>query len=1164
MEPPRRDSRLLGLALLKGLLTEDELARFARKSASRGGEEGGSGVLSELVRLGRLDRGTLDELENELAGGGAPASSRPAGPPLAGERPENAALWGRYELGPVIGSGGMGQVYLAHDPSLGRKVALKFLQNVGPDAVARFFAEARAQARVTHPNICEVYEAGEIRGTPFLAIQYIDGKTLEAASPELTVEQKVLVMRQVAEAIQAAHAQGLIHRDIKPSNIMIERAADGRATPYVMDFGLARDLSAPGLTATGMTIGTPYYMAPEQVNGDPATLDRRVDVYGLGATLYEVLAGVPPFDGGTSVDIMIRLVRDEVVPLRKKSPQVPEDLETIVMRCLEKDRDRRYDSAKALADDLGRYLGGDPIQARKTSLGYRVKKRAAKNKAATAAIAVSTILLLALLGMWLQTRWTAAERTRLARQLGQRVAKMDEIIRLSHTIPLHDTRPEKATLRRRMTEISAEARRVGRAGEAPGRYAVGRGHLALAEWRKAREHLEGAWKAGLDEPDVAYALGLALGRLYKEELDRLDALSNKEQREKRRKAIDAEYRAPAVAYLEKGKDVTTDAPEYLEGLLAFYQKRPEAAVAKARAALKRAPWLYEAKTLEGEVWLAQANQKRDSGDETGAIADYASAETAFEEAARIGPSDPQGYEGLAAVWANRLSLVVYGKGGDVETPLAKVKEAAGKADLCDAERGTAQERLAWALRTFGEYQRQHGGDPVAAYDGAIAAATRTIERQPESVDGHRQLGTAFQVKADWEDRHGRDPGPLLDMAIACYRKAIALNPADPYVQNNLGNTWAVLAGVQDGRGQDPRLSFQKSIDAFREAIRVDPGFSYAWNNLGITYKDRAEWEKEHGLSAAALASLTESLPPNARAVELNPKYLYGWNNLGSNQWRRGALAFDLGQDPTPDLDAAERSLRKAIEINSDYGNPHSNLCALFGVRAALAASRGDDPRPLLVEAVKESLRSFEVSKGTDGRDLADAAERHLDVAEYLIGRRGTPEAELAEATALLQRAMGLDRPNMALQRLGRVDVLRARWLIATGASPDAALARARETYGKLFARNPKRVTRAHAEYAAMLLLEAQVSASRGKAATASISEGLAQASLALAVNPELGEAHLAAGGLHLVSARIAPDPAARSTAARAAVEALEKAIATRPRLKRQAEPLLAEARRLSG
>jgi tetratricopeptide (TPR) repeat protein/predicted Ser/Thr protein kinase len=311
----------------------------------------------------------------------------------------------KHETAVPIGSGGMGEVFKAWDPDLQRHVALKYLKHDDPVLVERLLREARAQARVDHPSVGKVYEVGEDDGRPFIAMEFVDGVPLDVAAAGLSVEQKVLLVKQVADAVQAAHTAGLIHRDLKPANILVADR-DGRPHPFVLDFGIARLEEVAGLTMTGQVMGTPGYLSPEQARGEVATLDRRTDVFSLGVVLYELLGGARPFSGDSNVEILMRLIEDEPEPLRKIVPRLPKDLETVVMTCLEKDPDRRYPSAKALADDLGRFLAGDPVEARPIGARERLVRRARKNPVATSALAAALVALAALLvvsvGGWIK------------------------------------------------------------------------------------------------------------------------------------------------------------------------------------------------------------------------------------------------------------------------------------------------------------------------------------------------------------------------------------------------------------------------------------------------------------------------------------------------------------------------------------------------------------------------------------------------------------------------------------------------------------------------------------------------------------------------------------------------------------------------------------------
>lgn len=361
-----------------------------------------------LLALGRPAQPVTDDRATvaECPRGMMPAAL--LGAAGSADRAFPVADWDRYTFVKVLGSGGMGRVFKAFDPRLKRYVALKFIRQGDPEYTRRFLTEARAQARVDHPNVAEVFEAGEVEGRPYIAMQLIEGSTLKERYGEMSIQEKVEVVAQVAEGLEAAHRLGLVHRDVKPGNVMVEEDGDGRLRPYLMDFGIARELESPQLTVTGMVVGTPAYLAPEQAGGE-GPVDRRADIYSLGATLYEILTGRPPFEGETSHKVLLRVVSEEPAPLRRANRELPEDLSTIVMKCLEKDPARRYTTALELAADLRRFVAGEPIAARPATFTYRVAKRARKHRQALTAAAVALAATLSLTALWLQARASAGE-----------------------------------------------------------------------------------------------------------------------------------------------------------------------------------------------------------------------------------------------------------------------------------------------------------------------------------------------------------------------------------------------------------------------------------------------------------------------------------------------------------------------------------------------------------------------------------------------------------------------------------------------------------------------------------------------------------------------------------------------------------------------------------
>jgi serine/threonine-protein kinase len=320
-----------------------------------------------------------------------------------------------YEVLGELGRGGMGVVYKARQVALGRLVALKMIlagDYAGADERHRFQSEAEAVARLQHPNVVHVYEVGEHEGKPFFSLELVAGGSLDrklAGAPQPPREAAQLVAT-LARALQAAHEAGIVHRDLKPANVLLTVGGE----PKVTDFGLAKKLDGgTGATREGAVIGTPSYMAPEQAGGKSKEVGPAADVYALGAILYECLTGRPPFKGVTSVDTVLQVIADEPVPPRRLQPQLPRDLETVCLRCLHKEPAKRYASAAELADDLGRYLAGEPVRARPVGRAARAWRWCKRRPLAAGLLAA---LAVALAGGFagMTSLWLLAER-RLAR-----------------------------------------------------------------------------------------------------------------------------------------------------------------------------------------------------------------------------------------------------------------------------------------------------------------------------------------------------------------------------------------------------------------------------------------------------------------------------------------------------------------------------------------------------------------------------------------------------------------------------------------------------------------------------------------------------------------------------------------------------------------------------
>jgi WD40 repeat protein len=347
-----------------------------------------------------------------------------------GDRP----LLPGYDLLEVVGRGGMGVVYRARQRGVNREVAVKLLHRGAADGedAARFRREGEALGKLRHPNVVQVFDVGVADGRPYLVMEYVPGGPLSrrADGRPLPPADAAAVVEGVARAVQHAHDHGILHRDLKPGNILLSGVRNQEPgitdpsslapdswplTPKVADFGLARSID-PGesVTLTGVIVGTPSYMAPEQVAGD-GRLTPACDVYGLGAVLYELLTGRPPFAGASPADVLLQVRHQDPVPPGRVIPTLPRDLNTVCLKCLEKEPPRRYPSAAAVAEDLRRWRAGEPILARPAGPAEKAWKWARRRKAAATAVGLALFLLLVGLptvtALWV---WAESARRRAA------------------------------------------------------------------------------------------------------------------------------------------------------------------------------------------------------------------------------------------------------------------------------------------------------------------------------------------------------------------------------------------------------------------------------------------------------------------------------------------------------------------------------------------------------------------------------------------------------------------------------------------------------------------------------------------------------------------------------------------------------------------------------
>ena len=996
-----------------------------------------------------------------------------------------------YRLEGVLSQGGHGVVWRARDLRLDRLVALKQARLGDPRASARFAREMRITARLQHPSIVTLHEAGTSRaGEHFYTMELVDGPTLqERIGDAKTLTTRIALLSNViaiADALAYAHDRRIIHRDLKPDNVVVGSFGE----TIILDWGLAKDLAScgpddvapggeapsPGTTSEGTVLGTPSYMPPEQAAGQPA--DERSDVYAIGAILYQVLTGEPPYAGATSAEVLRRIVSEEPVSLEKRQRGVPPDLAAIVRRAMARDPAARYATAKDLATDLKKFALGELVGAHRYRPWELMGNWVRRNRAiAPSALAIGTAF-----SLWLRSALGAREQARLVQQFAQEAEGMESTLRVAELLPRHDIRGEQAGVRARMASVEAKLGQLGAFTDGPGHYALGRAALALHDAGAARAHLEKAWAAGHRAPEVAQALGLALGEQYRAALEEAESIESKSAREERRTSAERELRDPALGHLRSGSAGAAPAarPRLVEALIALYEGRHEDALAGAEAAQRAMPSLYEAARLSGETLMRMASERRLRGDTDGAHVLVARAAGAYGKAIEIARSDEVSYLGECDR-RHQFMLLYEDRGQPLQPPAVEGLAACDRVLEINPDSVRALTQKAAIHRLVAGQQSMNGIDPRPRLQLTIEFAREALRRDPRSYLAHYYVGWALHSRGrTWEWRHGIDPRPSLAQAIESFGQAIAIRPTSPALVNlgrahwmfgqyeakhggspeehwahaeescrraatldpgypdaycALGLVFQTRAEWELAQGRDPRSSVASSIEAFGKAIELQPTFAFAHNNIGESLRFRAAWERAQGLDCRA--TLDESVRSCRRALALMPTYAYGYASIADTYRLLALHQLDLGLDPSAALGDGRAALDAGLKLNP---RDHFNyLCrARLELLAARHAHEGPGARQPFEAALAAAATGAELNSDDADLPLIEADIRRWR-AERLLARGEGALAEIQRGLAAATRALALD-PKLAEAVAVRGALLRLEARGAPSSERRAALA----------------------------------------------------------------------------------------------------------------------------
>jgi tetratricopeptide (TPR) repeat protein len=794
---------------------------------------------------------------------------------------------GPYVLTELLGKGGFGEVWKARDERLGRWVAVKVLDVQDEDDLKRFSREARTAASLDHPNIAAVYDV-ELTGRPYIAMQLIDGA---APAGPLPPRDAARIARDAARAVAHAHGKGIVHRDLKPANLLV---ASG--TVYVLDFGLARRFAGPTtVTREGQMIGTPAYMSPEQARGEKT--DARSDIWGLGATLHELLAGSPPYTGTSMIDVLTRVVADDPAPL----PKAPPELANVVAKCLQKDPRRRYATADELVADLERFLRGAAVSARAPA---RFARAVAKRPALVIGILAAAITAGLVARSQLSTERGLARRAEL-RRLDDAIATA----RPQFYIAGADIRAHIAAVEAALAELDGVEPKDAEIWTMIG---IGR-HLA-GDLAGAEDALRRADAAGSRDPRMQHALSRVLfersvtsltitsqrptsavtrraSRRLEEALTRLDRCAGWGE-ESDRLALRG-WRALAA------NDELALAAACNEGL-GRYDGRPGAeefwllrgAVSKAADQVDCLTRALAIRPHDARVYVVRGTARFELGDYAGCVDDntralaiyprfadaYANRSAAHRMLGRLDDTRADLDRALAiepshaSAHANRASLFV--ERGDLD---------AAERDIEAALR--AEPGWAFAHWVRGRIRRARG-----RFEDAVADATAAVNARPD-VPGMRHFRAELLHELGRHDEAARDYGALLERdprdATAWHGRAISREKLGDAAGAIDDDTQAIAADPGFAEALAHRGTLHRSLDDLDAAVRLQPA--------------NAQFRNHRGALRQAADDLDGAEADYDEAVRLDP-------SLMTARFNRGALRRERGRpaEALVDLDAAAR------------------------------------------------------------------------------------------------------------------------------------------------------------------------------------------------------------------------------------------------------------------
>jgi tetratricopeptide (TPR) repeat protein len=857
-----------------------------------------------------------------------------------------------YEVLRELGHGGMGVVYLARHRELKRLVALKMILaeiHSDPGTKLRFQREAKAVARLQHPGIVQIHDVGEHAGRPFLALEYIDGTNLAGRLENKPFAPRIAagLVEWLARTIHHAHERGVVHRDLTPRNILLARSTSSQAfrladgdtegfEPKITDFGLAKELDDDAnQTQTGVIMGTPNYMAPEQALGRQDEIGPPTDIFSLGAILYELLTGRPPFLAETRLDVLRQVVEADPVPPTRLQPGVPRDLETICLKCLAKERARRYAGAGDLADDLQRFLANEPIRARPVSWPERGAKWARRHPAAAALLVVVLASLAALsVGSVAYSIRVRSERDRAEKNFEIAMQAVDEL--------LSDVGEQQLAVEPRMEEkrraLLARAVKLHqeflrqKSDDPHVRFETAQAHRRLADlFRLLEQH---------DPALESYGQAIAL-------LERLHEQSPREARYRQQLAYCRNFSGEVLRAAGRHADAETayrDADRLLQELASEFKDNPEYVQDRAR-------------TLYSLGILFRENQRLPDAEET-----LRQAAGLLADLVQRFPDDAGYQQHLARAYLN-LGTAIRSPERQGNARSAYDRSIALLSVLAERfpDQPDYRHELGVACNNAGNLLAGHAedlGKASAQHDRARALFQRLAADFPKVPVYRQELANTWNSIGNVESQKGDQAE-----ALSAWKRAAdlleGLSREHPEVATYTGDLGMVsgnlgLASYAQSNLPESRAHLQRAVELLRKALAVSPKHAIYRDILRDNCQNLAEvltLSGDHAAAAESARALAGVFPGSAKDRYFSACFLARCarlaaedSQLGADQ--RQALAKSYADESLTELrEAIEQGFDDLTQLHSDRESAFQAVESRSDFQALVARLSGEATKP---------------------------------------------------------------------------------------------------------------------------------------------------------------------------------------------------------------------------